>query len=251
MDLGQIYTQFQKLLLNNEEVILPNVGVFKIESTPASFLQDGKTILPPSKKLVFENKIIHGARLPWQEDLGAKIVETLAQEESFEVPGFGFFAKTEQGGITFTADESFDFAPDNFSLEAIQLEVNEKPVQNAPQLEEIPQPEEIQQQNIPQQEVGQITQQESVPQPEEPIEPQKNPKEEPEKKHVTETAPPPRPLMGEWVTPKWTKYVAVTIGVFVLLFVLTIIFREQLRPLLENILYTKEELEIIQKWAAQ
>ena len=250
MDLGQIYTQFQKLLLNNEEVILPNVGVFKIESTPASFLQDGKTILPPSKKLVFENKIIHGARLPWQEDLGAKIVETLAQEESFEVPGFGIFAKTEQGGITFTADKSFDFAPDNFSLEAIQLEVNEKPAQAAPQQEEVPQqevePKEILQQDALQQEG--IQQQEAEPQHQEPKE---DMPEEPEKKRVTETAPPPRPMMGEWVTPKWIKYVAVAIGVLVLLFVLTIIFREQLRPLLENILYTKEELEIIQKWAAQ
>ena len=229
MDLGQTYTQFQKLLLNNEEIILPNVGIFKIESTPASFLQDGKTILPPSKKLVFENRIIHGARLPWQEDLGAKIVETLAKEESFEVPGFGLFAKTEQGGITFTAYESFDFAPDNFSLEAIQLEVNEKPAQAAPQQEE-------------------VSQQEAEPQYQEPKE---DMPEEPEKKHVTETAPPPRPLMGEWVTPKWTKYVAVALGVLVLLFVLAIIFKEQLRPLLENILYTKEELEIIQKWAAQ
>ena len=199
MDLGQTYTQIQKLLLINEEIILPNVGVFKIESTPASFLQDGKTILPPSKKLLFENRIIHGARLPWQEDLGAKIVETLAKDESFEVPGFGIFAKTEQGGISFTADESFDFAPDNFSLEAIQLEVNEKP----------------------------------------------------DEKPVKVTPPPPRPVMEEWQIPKWVKYAAVAIGVLVLLVVLAIIFKEQLRPVLENMLYTEEELEIIKKWAAQ
>ena len=232
MDLGQTYTQIQKLLLNNEEIILPNVGIFKIESTPASFLQDGKTILPPSKKLVFENKIIHGARLPWQEDLGAKIVETLAQEESFEVPGFGIFTRTEQRGITFTANGDFDFAPDNFSLEAIQLEINEKPAQTAPQQEEIPQ-------------------RDSVSQPEEPVEPKETPKEEPEKRRAKETAPPPRPLMEEQETPKWVKPVAIAVGVIVLLAVLAIIFKEQIRPVLENILYTKEELEIIQKWAAQ
>lgn len=214
MDLGQIYTQIQKLLLNNEEIILPNVGIFRVESTPASFLQDGKTILPPSKKLLFENKIIHGARLPWQEDLGAKIVETLAHEESFEVPGFGIFTKTEQGGISFTANESFDFAPDNFSLEAIQLEVNENVLQ----------PEDEPQEILP---------------------------KEPEKKSVKTTAPPPRPMMEEWETPTWVKYVAVGIGVLVLLVVLAIIFKEQLRPVLENILYTEEELEIIKKWAAQ
>ena len=214
MDLGQTYTQIQKLLLNNEEIILPNVGIFRVESTPASFLQDGKTILPPSKKLLFENKIIHGARLPWQEDLGAKIVETLAQEESFEVPGFGIFTKTEQGGIAFTADGAFDFAPDNFSLEAIQLEVNENVLQ----------PEDEPQEILP---------------------------KEPEKKSVKTTAPPPRPMMEEWKTPTWVKYVAVGIGVLVLLVVLAIIFKEQLRPVLENILYTEEELEIIKKWAAQ
>lgn len=214
MDLGQTYTQIQKLLLNNEEIILPNVGVFRIESTPASFLQDGKTILPPSKKLLFENKIIHGARLPWQEDLGAKIVEALAQDESFEVPGFGIFTRTQQGGIAFTANDSFDFAPDNFSLEAIQLEVNEEL--------------ELQPEKTPQ-----------------------IPKEEPQKKPAKTTAPPPRPLMEEWQAPKWAVYAAIAIGAVILLVVLAIIFKEQLKPLLENILYTKEELEIIQKWAAQ
>lgn len=229
MDLSLAYTKIQKLLLNNEEVILPNVGVFRIESTPASFLQDGKTMLPPSKKLLFENKIIHGARLPWQEDLGAKIVETLAQEESFEVPGFGVFTKTEQGGITFTANESFDFAPDNFSLEAIQLEINERPHQ-APAQEEV------------------TSEDATTPQPEETRE---IPHEEPQQKSVKTTAPPPKPVMEEWHTPTWVKYVAVAIGVLVLLIVLAIIFKEQLRPVLENILYTEEELEIIKKWAAQ
>ena len=117
--------------------------------------------------------------------------------------------------------------------------MNEKPAQNAQQQEEVPQ-QEMEHEEIQQQEV--------MPQRDEVVE------EMPQeliKKCVTKTTPPPRPLMGEWVTPKWIKYVAVAIGVLVLLFVLTIIFREQLRPLLENILYTKEELEIIQKWAAQ
>ena len=214
MDLGQIYTQIQKLLLNNEEIILPNVGIFRVESTPASFMQDGKTILPPSKKLLFENKIIHGARLPWQEDLGAKIVEALAQEESFEIPGFGIFTKTQQGGITFTANESFDFAPDNFSLEAIQLEVNEMPDM---------QPEKI------------------------PHAPEKDPKN----KSAKTTAPPQRSQTDEWQTPKWVIYTAIVIGVIILLVAFVLIFKEQLKPVLENLLYTQEELEIIQKWAGQ
>ncbi len=214
MDLGQTYTQIQKLLLNNEEIIIPNVGIFTVESTPASFLQDGKTILPPSKKLLFENKIIHGARLPWQEDLGAKIVEALAQEESFEVPGFGIFTKTQQGGITFTANESFDFAPDNFSLEAIQLEVNEKP--------------DIQPEKIPH-----------------------VPEKEHENKSAKTTAPPQRSQTDEWQTPKWVIYTAIVIGVIILLVAFVLIFKEQLKPVLENLLYTQEELEIIQKWAGQ
>ncbi len=199
MDSGLVYTQIQKLLLNNEEVILPNVGVFRVESSPASFLQDGKTILPPSKKLVFENVMIHGARLPWQEDLGEQIVGALAKQDEFEVPGFGVFAKTGQGGISFTVNDSFDFAPDNFSLEAIQLEVNEMPA------------EEV--------------------------------KVQPEEK--------PAPQSGQKRSPKWIVYVAAVVAVVVLLVLLVVIFKEQLKPLIENILYTKEELEIMQKWAAQ
>jgi len=46
----------------------------------------------------------------------------------------------------------------------------------------------------------------------------------------------------------WTIVVLVSIAVVVLFLIL---FKEDVKGLLQNLLYTKEELEIMEKWAAQ
>lgn len=211
MDQKRICTLIQELLVKNERVLLPGVGELSVQATPAAFMQDGRTILPPGKKLLFNKDIVEGEHEPWQEELSGRIREAFAQHREYEVPGVGIFRQDEEGETVFALDEKFDFAPDSFTLEAISLEVNEEEPQ-AEQLQE--QPQEAKD------EVGQI--------PEE-VQP------EPQKKQ----------------SPKWIIWVVAAVAVLALLIILAIVFRENLKPLLENLLYTEEELEIIQKWAAQ
>lgn len=198
MDLKGFSKKIQGLIIGNEEVKLPGLGCFKVESLPAAFLEDGKTIVPPSKKLQFIYDVqVQGEDSDLQE-LAASVLAAINSDGNFELPGVGKFA-AENGEVEFIADENFDFAPDNFSLEAISLEINE--------------PE---------------------------VEPEAEPQEEPQP-----TAQPKKSL------PKWTITLLVILAILILLVVLLIIFKEDFKPLLQNILYTEEELEIMRKWAAR
>lgn len=203
MDLTSVSERLQEIIINDGELHIPGVGAFVVESMPAAFLDDGKTMVPPSKQLKFSygNEVADGEES--LVELSGAILASISAGENFTVPGFGVF-EPNGNGISFTADEAFDFAPDNFSLEAISLEVNEEPEKR----------------------------------PEQVVQPK------PEVK-VAEEKPQKRGL------PKWVWGVIIAILLFVLLLLLAVIFKDDLRPLLQDILYSKEELEIMQKWAAQ
>ena len=134
MDFNLICSQIQELLIRNERVVLPQTGELVVETTPASFLEDGKTILPPGKKLLFRQGEAEGEFEQWQVELSGRIREELQAEGISQIAGLGTFKDNGEGVISFLVDPDFDFAPDSFSLEAISLEVNE-PVK--PQVEEI------------------------------------------------------------------------------------------------------------------
>ena len=94
MDLTQVYIKIQELLINYEKVKLPGIGEFEVVVQSATFLQDGKTIVPPSKKLLFVQSDSNCECEQWMKELGEKISESLKAEGEFEVPGFGVFAET-------------------------------------------------------------------------------------------------------------------------------------------------------------
>ena len=73
-DFSLVCSQIQELLIDNEEVILPGLGKFTIESTPASFKEDGMSILPPGKKLSFVQDSAQVECEGWQKDLSGKIL---------------------------------------------------------------------------------------------------------------------------------------------------------------------------------
>lgn len=238
MDFNLICAQIQELLIKNERVVLPGTGEFVVESFPAAFLEDGKTIVPPSKKLRFipvTGEEIGEAASGEQEavlgELSGRIREALVQNGEFEVPGFGIFADNGAGEVKFTLAEGFDFAPDNFALESISLEENE-PVEEtvAPQetvAEEPTAEEPMQEPETP----GKIA---------EPL--QTTPAKEKEVHDVAAKKEAKR---------KWMMW-AITAAVFLAVVVLfMILFKEDMKGILQNLLYTKEELEIMQKWAAQ
>ena len=238
MDFNLICAQIQELLIKNERVVLPGTGEFVVESFPAAFLEDGKTIVPPSKKLRFipvtgeeAGKAASGDQDAVLVELSGRIRDALVQDGEFEVPGFGIFADDGAGEVKFTLAEGFDFAPDNFALESISLEENE-PVEEtvAPQetvAEEPTAEEPLQEPETP----GKIA---------EPL--QTTAAKEQEVHDVAAKKEAKR---------KWMMW-AITAAVFLAVVVLfMILFKEDMKGILQNLLYTKEELEIMQKWAAQ
>lgn len=206
MDFNLICSQIQQLLIKNERVVLPHTGELVVEATPASFMDDGKTILPPCKKLLFRQGEAEGKYEQWQEELSGRIREELNSDCVSHVPGLGTFKDDGEGVISFFADPDFDFAPDSFSLEAISLEVNE-PVK--PQVEEKLAPA---------------------------IGTEKKTQQSMEQKRKVQ---------------KWVVWSAVVVILLLVLVLFVILFKEDFMELLKRILYSKEELEIMQKWASQ
>ena len=206
MDFNLICSQIQQLLIKNERVVLPHTGELVVEATPASFMDDGKTILPPCKKLLFRQGEAEGKYEQWQEELSGRIREELNSDGVSQVPGLGTFKDDGEGVISFFADPDFDFAPDSFSLEAISLEVNE------------------------------------------PVKPQVEEKVAPAVEKDKKT---PQSMEQKRKVQKWVVWSAVVVILLLVLVLFVILFKEDFMELLKRILYSKEELEIMQKWASQ
>ncbi|MBQ2912259.1 MAG: hypothetical protein IJE52_01005 [Bacteroidales bacterium] len=238
MDFYLICAQIQELLIKNERVVLPGTGEFVVESFPAAFLEDGKTIVPPSKKLRFipvTGEETGKAASEEQEavlvELSGRIREALVQDGEFEVPGFGIFADNGAGEVKFTLAEGFDFAPDNFALESISLEENEL-------VEETVAPQETV--------AEEPTAEEPLQEPETPGKIAEPLKTTPAKEQEVHDVAAKKETRRKWMM--WAITAAVFLAVVVLFMIL---FKEDMKGILQNLLYTKEELEIMQKWAAQ
>ena len=207
-DFSLVCSRIQELLIDNEEVILPGLGKFTIESTPASFEEDGMSILPPGKKLSFVQDSAQVECEGWQMDLSGKILENLQLCGKYEVTGFGIFTSNEGGEVSFAVDENFDFAPDSFSLEAIALEANEDIAEKSGE---------------------------------------KQVKEQVEEKK----ADVPMSMEEKRKIQKWMIWIAVAVILLLVLVLFVVLFKEDFMELLKRLLYSREELEIMQKWAAQ
>ena len=213
-DFSLVSSQIQELLIDNEEVILPGLGKFTIESTPASFKEDGMSILPPGKKLSFVQDSAQVECEGWQKDLSGKIFENLQLCGKYEVTGFGIFTSNEGGEVSFLADENFDFAPDSFSLEAIALEANE--------------------------DIAEKSGEEQVEEKVEKVE-----------RLDGKKADVPMSMEEKRKIQKWMVWIAVAVILMLVLVLFVVLFKEDFMELLKRLLYSREELEIMQKWAAQ
>ena len=232
MDLTLIPSLIQELLIKNESFTLPGTGRFTIVATPAAFLEGSRGILPPGKKLVFEQGDFQGDFSPWQNELRGAVKESLAESGKFELPGFGIFTDEGEGRISFEVSPEFDFAPDSFSLEAIALEVMDPaPVQEP--VNELEQVEAEEAEATQEQEAEEVTV-ESVEEP--------HLESVPEKHDVTHNAVQKQ---------KWILWCASALIVVLIVVLFVLLFKEPLAEALKNVLYSKEELEIIRQWQAQ
>ena len=213
--LNQIFMNIQELtsilcdtLRSGNKGILPGIGTFTLEDVPSEYSEDGNSISAPSKRVVFSTEEAGEATEESKAVLGE-----LNDKGVFELPGFGVLKKVDKD-ILFEVDSEFVADPEAYGLEDIHLE-GEPTAEPEPKLEPEPEPE-------------------SVPEP------------EPKTEQVAE--PEPEVKREKKAMSKETKALLWIAGVLVALIILVLViylFRESLAPYLKYLLYSKEELEVL------
>lgn len=228
---------FRKIVLRDGELILPFMGAIRLEDVPASFSEDGMVVCPPAKKLAFDNYNLSSndillneyalqreiSRMAAKkalykdlEDLRAKV----EKEGSYSLEGFGTFLFDKENGYSVDPAPGFEISTETFGLSTLDLRDKQEP-----EPEPIPEPE-LEPEPEP------VTEPEPIPEPEPVIEPVPEPvAEEPAKKKSRSS--------------KVLLILLTILAILVILVLLILIFKEELRPILEKILYSKEELEIL------
>lgn len=220
---------FRKIVLRDGELILPFMGAIRLEDVPASFSEDGMVVCPPAKKLAFDNYNLSSndillneyalqreiSRMAAKkalykdlEDLRAKV----EKEGSYSLEGFGTFLFDKENGYSVDPAPGFEISTETFGLSTLDLRDKQEPE---------PEP---------------VTEPEPIPEPEPVIEPVSEPVPEP----VAE-----EPAKKKSRSSKVLLILLTILAILVILVLLILIFKEELRPILEKILYSKEELEIL------
>lgn len=236
---------FRKIVLRDGELILPFMGAIRLEDVPASFSEDGMVVCPPAKKLAFDNYNLSSndillneyalqreiSRMAAKkalykdlEDLRAKV----EKEGSYTLEGFGTFLFDKENGYSVDPAPGFEISTETFGLSTLDL--RDKP---EPEPEPIPEPEP-----------EPVTEPEPIPEPEPVIEPVSEPVPEPVPEPVHEPVA-EEPAKKKSRSSKVLLILLTILAILVILVLLILIFKEELRPILEKILYSKEELEIL------
>ena len=268
----------RQLLSENDEVSLPGMGHFVIVDIPSELINGGKAITPPSRKIVFESSDGDSDKLLVlaycrergisENDAAKELSELLRQfkkelvdNAGAEIPGFGRITFGAGGSFVFESDDSFDVAADSYCLETLPLKImnDQQPVEEEFVIDsmdiEMADPEENEQldelKNVddsePEKLQPETVEKEDAIVPENPEETE-NPAEQEKPAEIVEQ-PVRETLVAEAEKQKcrWILWVAAFVGILIILVILVFLFKEELMPLLEKLLYSKEELEILHK----
>ena len=142
MDIDLLSKMVKELILDNDRVVLPGLGCFVAEIVPSTFSDKGYTINPPYRRLYFRSKPDQGDELARfyaaSNDVALGIADkiitdfiadlkgVLHQKKTIIFPGLGRLRATKENNIFFVADEDLDIYPDGFGLEPISLKTNQE-----------------------------------------------------------------------------------------------------------------------------
>lgn len=265
----------RQLLSENDEVSLPGMGHFVIVDIPSELINGGKAITPPSRKIVFESSDGDSDKLLvlaycrergiFENDAAKELSELLRQfkkelvdNAGAEIPGFGRITFGAGGSFVFESDASFDVAADSYCLETLPLKImnDQQPVEeefviDSMDIEMADSEENEQPLETVEKEVAVVSEKlEKLEAYEESVT-SEEPEESAEQEKPAEIVE--QPVRETLVTEpekqkcRWILWVAAFVGILIILVILVFLFKEELMPLLEKLLYSKEELEILQK----
>lgn len=282
MDINLFSKCIKDLILENDRVEIPFLGVFTAEMQPAGYSDKQTTINPPYRKMSFHKgdvsleqgklllgKVMKESGVSLEQagvELGwclSRLSSELEGRKSCKLPGLGTMRANARNEFFFVPDDDIDIWPDGIGFEPISIRVSEKPLAEEPELEpaveEEPQPvvEEIQPEPVveePQPVVEEIQPapvaeeiQHAVPAVEEPQAPA------PAVHHHSVSASHHghkhhhhrrEESTGRKLHPAWI--VVIVLAVLIALFVAaSYIFTDRMSPILDRLLYSKEELELM------
>ena len=277
MDIDLLSKMVKELILDNDRVVLPGLGCFVAEMVPSTFSDKGYTINPPYRRLYFRSRPDQGDSLTKLyaagngiemeiadkiiTDFVAEMKTVLFSKKTVIFPGLGRLRATKENNVFFVADEDLDIYPAGFGLEPISLKTHQESAEEVTatvvglkqMLTEVsPEvPEDVSETIAPE-----MPEAEEIPAAPEVVEPM--PTEPVPAVHVPEVAVTAEPVPAEttvaaerkvelkprkkhkalWAVLTPVLVAAALFGVFVLI--------SRINPeLLDPILYTPEELEIL------
>lgn len=281
MDIDLLSKMVYDLILDNDRVALPGVGCFVAEIVPASFSDKGYTINPPYRKLYFRSKPDDGELLVKlyaksngvaEEDARRILTEFLAEMKDIlfarkviVFPGLGRLRATRENNLFFVADEALDIYPEGFGLEPLSLKTHKETEQelsatmdelgdilgsgavDEPVAEPVEEPaaEEEKTESVAEPVAGTVEE----PAAEVVAEPVAEPIAEPVAEPSSVAEPVAEPVTGETRKISTGKIVLITLasllGLAAVLFGIFVLLVNCFPDFLDSLLYTKEELYII------
>ena len=279
MDIELLSRMVAELIVKNDSVGLPGMGSFVAEIVPASFSGRGYSITPPYRKLSFRGGYPTDSLLvdyyaksngTDKEEARSTITDyviqmksVLKERKTIIFPGLGKLRATKDNTFFFVPDENLDIYPDGITLQPISLKTHsvssEELARAVSSISELiaaqPKPAETTQLSDSQDtaEVDQpaAEQPASDPQPEVAMQPgpseQPVPSDQPAQPAQAEqpaaTTIDPEPDNGK--SKRWWIWPLVVLGLVIVALAVFMILGRTAPDLIDPLLYTPEELRII------
>lgn len=277
MDIDLLSKMVKELILDNDKVVLPGLGCFVAEMVPATFSDKGYTINPPYRKLYFRSKPdmdemlvdFYASTNALERDVACRILGDFISElrtvihtkKVIVFPGLGRLRATKENNLFFIADEDLDIYPAGIGLEPISLKTHQETEQEVSEavvglrsiLDEVP--------------AAVQTEPEPETKPEPVIAPEPEPVLEPEPE--ADPAPIAEPEMEIQVVPEiellpevksdpetegkkpfWKRFLliaGIVMAALLVLLVAYVVLAHLAPDFMDSILYTPEELEILNR----
>ena len=143
MDIDLFSEMLKDMILDNDEVTLPGLGMFVSELMPSTFSDKGYTINPPYRKLSFRQRWtendtllaefyskVNGTDLATATKILSEFIAglrtTLQTKKIVVFPGLGRLRATKENAFFFIADEDLDIYPYGVRLEPVSLKTHEE-----------------------------------------------------------------------------------------------------------------------------
>ena len=258
MDIDLLSKMVKEIILDNDRVVLPGLGCFVAELVPSTFSDKGYTINPPYRRLYFRSRPDQGDELVRFyavsnnvdmaiadriiSDFVSELRSILHTKKTVIFPGLGRLRATKENNVFFVADEDLDIYPDGFGLEPISLKTNQETVEEVSAA--VVGLKSLLEEPVPVAPVVTPVQTDE-PQPVfDPVPaPSPEPVPEPVPAPVVESKPEPKPKSRFWR--RLGKLLLILVILAALLFAAFFIISRISPELLDTILYSKEELEIL------